>query len=675
MKNNLLIIILLFVQISTAQDYKFGKVSKEELQQTVDPEFPEADAAVLYRNQSIKFNYVQGKGFIQENEVYERIKIYTKEGFEYATKLISLYTNSEGSSAYDQSLKGLKAVTYNLEGEKIIEDKLKKDGIFDENTNKFWKTTKFTMPNIKEGSIIEFEYSVQAQRVGIDDVEFQQLIPIKKLDFKLQTPEYFKFKQLLNPQASYLPNLTNSKGRGQITLTSKTKSSSGGYSALKTTFNTDNIDYIVDVISANLNNIPPLKDESYVDNLSNYQAKLIMELDRVEFPGEPIEYLSSNWEKVTKTIYESSDFGDQLNKKGYYNDDLDVLLKDISDDRHKIMLIFNFVKSKVKWNEYYGMTTDLGVAKAYKDGVGNVADINLMLTSMLRYAGINANPVLVSTKSNGIPLIPTRSGFNYVITAVENDSNVILFDATRKNTDIHILPTNTLNWLGRIIRQNGSSDWIELIPSFASKETVSFNAKLNTDLTATGKVRSQLTNYQAMRIRDKFENFSTEQIEKTIEKDKGEIEVSNYSIEDMDNTSQPISQSYDFTLNNALEEIGDKLYFTPLMFLAATENPFKEDQRNYPIDYVYPIADKYLINIVLPEGYELESLPESTKIEFNETVASFSYIGKLNGSMLQLVITFDINKTLILPGDYENFKKFYQIVVEKQNEKVVLKRI
>src|SRR5690606_18918346 len=210
-------------------------------------------------------------------------------------------------------------------------------------------------------------------------------------------------------------------------------------------------------------------------------------------------------------------------------------------------------------------------------------------------------------------------------------------------------------------------------PSFASKETVSFNAKLNSDLTATGKVRSQLTNYQAMRVRDGFENFSTEQIEKVLEKDKGEIEVSNFSIENRDNTSQPISQSYDFTLNNAVEEIGDKLYFTPLMFLAATENPFKENQRNYPIDYVYPIADKYLINIVLPEGYEVESLPESTKLEFNGTVASFSYIGKQNGSMLQFVVTFDINKTLILPGDYEGFKKFYQLVVEKQNEKVVLK--
>ena len=672
MKNYILIVMLFIFQFSNAQDYRFGKVSKQELQQTADPDFPEADAAILYRNQSIKFNYIQGKGFIQENEIYERIKIYNKEGFDYATKIISLYTNSDGSNANDQSLKGLKAVTYNLDGDKIVEDKLKKEGIFEENSNKYWKTTKFTMPNIKEGCIIEFEYTIQAQRVGIDDVDFQQLIPIKKLDFKLKTPEYFKYKQLLNPKAAYMPIITNSKERGQISLMSKSRSEGR---VATTTFETDKIDYTIDIIIGNLNNIPPLKDESFVDNLSNYQAKLIMELDKVEFPGEIPQYLSTTWDKVTKTIYDSSDFGDQLNKKGYYNDDLDMILKDVTDTQQKVFVIFNFVKSKVKWNDYIGYTSDLGVAKAYKDGVGNVADINLMLTSMLRYAGLNANPVLVSTKSNGIPLIPTRSGFNYVVTAIEVDNSVVLLDASQKNTDIHILPTNTLNWLGRIIRKDGSSDWINLIPAFLSKETVSFNAKLNTDLTATGKVRSQMTNYQAMGIRNRFENYSTEQIVKTIEKDKGEIVVSNYIIEDKDKTFQPVTQSYDFLLNNAIEEIGGKLYFTPLMFLATDENPFKENERNYPIDYVYPIADKYMVNIMLPEGYEVESIPQSTKFEFNGTLASFSYIGKQNGSMLQFVITFDINKTLILPNDYEQFKKFYQLLIEKQNEKVVLKKV
>lgn len=672
MKKYLLVLIACFMQISYAQDYKFGKVSIEELKQTVDSDYPEAVAAILYRNQAIKFNYLQGKGFIQENVIYERIKIYNKEGFDYATKKISLYTNSEGSAANNQILKGLKAVTYNLEGDKIVEDKLKKEGIFEEKTNKYWQTTKFTMPNIKEGSVIEFEYTIQAPRVGIDDIGFQQLIPIKKLDFQLKTPEYFKYKQLLNPRAVFKPVITNAKDRGQITFNSKSRS---GGRLTTTTFESDKVEYSIDVINANLNNIPPLKDESYVDNLQNYQSKLIMELERIEFPGETIEYLSTDWNQVTKHIYENPDFGDQLDKKGYYNSDLDILLKDITDANQKIATIFNYVKSKVKWNDYIGYTSELGVVKAYKDGVGNVADINLMLTSMLRYAGLNANPVLISTKSNGIPLIPTRSGFNYVITAIEIDSKVILLDASQKYTDIHILPTNTLNWLGRLIRPNKTSDWIELAPTFPSKETVSLNVTLNADLTATGKVRTQMTNYQAMRLRNRYNNLNLEEMVKVIEKDKGEIEVTNLVVDDKEDTSKPITQSYEYTLNHAMEDIGGKLYFTPLMFLATQENPFKENERSYPIDYVYPIADKYMVNIMLPEGYEVETLPESTKFEFNGTMASFSYIGKQNGNMLQFIISFDINNTIVLPNDYDQFKKFYQLLIEKQNEKVVLKKV
>src|SRR5690606_28046643 len=132
---------------------------------------------------------------------------------------------------------------------------------------------------------------------------------------------------------------------------------------------------------------------------------------------------------------------------------------------------------------------------------------------------------------------------------------------------------------------------------------------------------------------------------------------------------------YEYTLNHAMEDIGGKLYFTPLMFLATQENPFKENERSYPIDYVYPIADKYMVNIMLPEGYEVETLPESTKFEFNGTMASFSYIGKQNGNMLQFIISFDINNTIVLPNDYDQFKKFYQLLIEKQNEKVVLKKV
>ncbi len=672
MKKLVFITFLCIAQIAISQNYKFGKVSEEELLEKTNPDYPEANATVLYKKQQISFDYVQDKGFIQNNEVQMRIKIYNKEGFDYATQIVKLYTNSEGSTSYNESLLGLKAVTYNLIDGKIEEDKLKKDGIFEERTDKFWETTKFTMPNIKEGCVIEFEYTVQSLSKGIDDIGFQELIPVKKHEFKLKTPEYYKYKVLLNPRASYIPKLNYSTESKSITFNYKERTN-GRVS--RTEFSSSKVDYVVDIIEANLVDIPPLKTESYVDNLRNYQARLIVELERVEFPNEPKEYLSTSWEKVTKAIYDYSDFGDQLNKKGYYNTDIDAILKGVTDSQQKTALIFNYVKSKVKWNNYNGIFTDLGVTKAYKDGVGNVADINLMLTSILRYAGLNANPVLVSTKSNGIPLTPTRTGFNYVICALEIGDNLILLDGTQKFSTANILPTKALNWLGRLIRQDGSSDWIELIPKISSKEMVSLNIKLNTDLSASGKLRNQYTNYQAYIVRDRFENYNTDEMIESLEKGKGELEISNFEIENMNDVSQPVTQSYDYVFNNAMEDIGGKLYLTPMLFLAPDENPFKENVRNYPIDYVYPIADKYMINIMLPEGYAIETLPESAKYQFNISDGEFTYLARQNGNMLQVTISLDLNKTLVLPTDYEQYKKFYQLMIEKQTEKVVLKKI
>lgn len=677
MKKLIVLAVLILTQTITAQNYKFGKVSEEELLEKAHPDYPEASAAILYSKKQVSFDYQQGKGFVQNNEVHQRIKIYTKDGFDYATKMISLYQGERSTSSED--IIGLKAYTYNIEGGKINKDKLTKDGIFEEETSKYRRTTKFTMPNIKEGCVIEFEYTIQSQLYGIDDVTFQQLIPIKRMEFKIKTPEYFKYSKLLNPRASFIPTLEETKERGQIRYTSKSRSVAGsgaGRSVTQTNNSSHTIDYQADVLMANMDNIPPLKDEKYVDNLSNYQAKLIMELEEIAWPDEPIKYLSTSWEKVTKTIYDDSDFGDQLKKDNYYKDDLNALLSGVSatDLQQRAALIFNHVKSKVKWNEYYGYTAEQGLAKAYKQGSGNSGDINLMLTSMLRYAGLDANPVLVSTKSNGIPLIPTRSGFNYVISALRIDDSIILLDATRPFSTANILPTSALNWLGRLIKEDGNSDWVNLIPKMSSNESVSLNVKLNSDLSASGKVRHQFTNYQANRIRNKFHNHNTEEIIKSLEEDKGEIKISELELEHMYEINEPISESYSYSLNNAMEDIGGNLYVTPLLFLASEENPFKEDKRSYPIDFVYPIADKYMVNIMLPEGYTVESMPESVKYQFNGTDGEFTYLAKLNGNFIQLIVSLDLNKTLILPEEYEQFKEFYQLMIEKQTEQVVLKK-
>lgn len=98
---------------------------------------------------------------------------------------------------------------------------------------------------------------------------------------------------------------------------------------------------------------------------------------------------------------------------------------------------------------------------------------------MLNYAKLNASPILLSTRSNGIPIFPSRNGFNYVIAGVElSNGSVVLLDATNKNAVPNIIPENALNWFGRLVRKNGTSEMVDLYPKKVSLETISILAEL-----------------------------------------------------------------------------------------------------------------------------------------------------------------------------------------------------
>ncbi|RXJ44529.1 DUF3857 domain-containing protein [Gelidibacter gilvus] len=655
---------------TNAQDYRFGKVSKDELQESAYPGDPEANAAILYLNQKTYYNYVQNEGFVQITEVYKRIKIYNKDGFDWATEEIEL--RDDGSKR--ESVVSLKAVTYTLENGKIEATKLKKDGMFDEKNNKYWKTSKFTMPNIKDGCVLEFEYKITSPYISIRDINLQYGIPIKELDMYVRIPEYFNFNKYVNPRATYIPNITNSEVmRTEVLHLKNTGIGANGF--VKSNNSSENWEFKENKTEIKLKNAPALKIENYVSNLNTYRTKLIWEYAFSKEANGLITNYASTWDQVTKTIFDDSGFGGQLKQTNYFEEDISALIKGVANDSEKINLIYNFVKSKVKWNDYNGYTTDNGVKKAYKEGVGNVADINLMLTAMLRYAKINANPMLVSTRSNDIPVFPATGGFNYVVSAVEVLNDVIILDATDKFSTPNVLPVRAINWQGRIIREAGTSAWFDLSPKETVKENTSLNAKINEDLSIEGKVRGQMTSFAAKNFRSKYENFNTEEKLKALEKDKGEIEVSNYEVTDMEVIDKPIMYVYDYNLKNGLEQIGDKVFLTPMLFFAPKENPFKEDKREYPIDFIYAFNDRYIINVIVPDGYAVESIPESYVVQFQGNAGEFKYVAKVNGKMLQFLISLDLNQSFILPDEYANFKQFYQGITEKQTEKVVLKKI
>ena len=638
--------VILSVNLLTGQNYGFGKISKEELEEAYHPKDSSASAAVLYRKESINLFFTSNEEFMQEREVHERIKIYNKDGFDWATKRLYLYRKNEQK----ENLSNLRGVSYNFVNGKIEKDKLKNDGKFEEDYNEFTKISSFTLPNVKEGTIIEYKYKIVSSRYGIDDVIFQYSIPINKLEINIATPEYYVYKKQYNHKASYLPKIVDSYKNVSIPFEHK-----------------------INISTINEEHIPALIEEAFVGNIDNYRSKMAMELTAYLNNLKLVEKsFSFTWDDVSKTIYDSKNFGGQLGRFNIYKEDLETLLSGVEDDFEKAILVENLVKSKVKWNGNYGKYTQKGIRSAYKDGEGNVADINLMLVSMLRSQGVNANPVVLSTRSNGIPLFPTLSGFNYVICSVQKNDEYILIDATEPYSTNNVLPLRVLNWQGRLMEDTNKSRWINLQAKKHSTQSTMLNVKISDDYTVTGNVAKHLSNYRAYLYREKYANVKVEEHVKSLEKNKGAIEISELNIENFKNIAEPIKVNYKYELTDAIDEIGDKLYFTPLLFLRDKENPFKLEERQYPIDFVIPNSEKYLVNILIPEGFNIEYLPTSEAIQFKDSDVKFTYLAQQNGNYLQLKVQLDIVNTLILPEDYKGFKAFYTKIVEKQAEQIIL---
>ena len=668
MKARLLFLLLLLLQVSVyAQNYKFGKVSKEEIEEKVHPQDPEAVAAVLYRDTQTKFDYSEDRGFYTITNVFERIKIYKKEGFDWATKKVRLFRES---NKYKEEMSGLSANSYILDSNgKVEKIKLKKDGMFEEKINDNIREERFTMPSLKEGCVIEYEYTITSDFISkIDPFRFQETIPVNKVQVSFKVPEYLNYKEY---RKGWIPFNINNNSNDRTISFRVTETATESWSAVgKTSTQTvtfREIDQTVD-----LENIPPLKQEAFAGNLENYTSSLVYELAFTQFPNSLVKTYSTDWESVSQSIYKSESFGGQLEKKRYFEEAIDNVIANAVSPTEKAVLIYEFVKNKMNRNDFIGIYASKGVKDAFESGVGNVADINLMLIAMLRYAKVNTNPVLISTKSNGIPLFPTRNGFNYVIAGVEVNNAVILLDASDKMAAPNLLNTSLLNWQGRLVREDGSSTWVPLQPDTPSQKLYMLNCKIAEDAQISGKARGQYSDYLAQEQRSKYLGINENGVAEKLGNEK--LLVTDVKLDNKNNPYEPLKVEFNFTAEDYLEDINGQLYFSPLLFFAMGENPFKAEERNYPIDYGYPIREKYIINYEIPEGFVVESLPENANLVFGNDTFNFKYLVSNRNNTIQIMMDFLINTSLLSSDKYLDVKKFYQDLIDKEKEKIVLKK-
>ena len=641
--------------LSAQEKFKFGDCPVNLLQMATYDKDSTASAVVLYENTDSRYNINPTTSDFQiVTDYVVRIKILTQEGTSFAEIAIPFYTGK--TKDWAENISGLTGFTYNLEGDKVLKDKLSKDYVFTENVSENINRLKFAMPAVKAGSVIEYKYTMNSPYYYYPkDAVFQRTIPVNYSLFSIRIPEYFSFSK---------------ETRGYEPVNVKTNPINESLM-----FGTKRLACTAEEITAEVNNLPALKDENFVWNYNDFKTQINFEISSENFPGISYKDYTVSWGKVAEILNDNENFGKQFNNKGLFKEDLPAALSGKTNEIDSIRAILNLVRSKVKWNDRANLFVN-NQSKALKEGTGSSADINALLINALRNAGYEAYPIAMSLRSRGrLPFThPSIDNLNYFIVGVYSGPNTYFLDGTLAYTDLNVIPVDCMTDKALIVKPNNNFGWVDLSTIGNNSDRINLILRFNEEGILSGNVIKNHGGENAFMFKKLYNKAENEQ--KFIEEmeTKDDITVSDYSITEKATKTFNYIEQYKFLKNNI--RLGDNIIsFNPLLFLAMKSNPFKPEIRKLPVEFPYMQDEKINLIIEIPEGYTIDEVPASEKFIYNDEMISFSYIVQKAENKIMIACTTNL-KTCIVPAtEYKDLRDLWAKMYNKQNELITLKKI
>jgi len=191
----------------------------------------------------------------------------------------------------------------------------------------------------------------------------------------------------------------------------------------------------------------------------------------------------------------------------------------------------------------------------------------------------------------------------------------------------------------------------------------------------TGFITYTKNDYDAYYFRKDYKSHNSEsEYLNEIESKFPGLTIINCKYKDLDSIQKPVIETYNVSLSGYSDIIGDMISINPLMIERMDTNPFKLEKRKYPIDFGHSIKKRIVMNLVFPEGYEVLEVPKPCNLILPEKSAQFTYNTTINGNSIQMTCNFSVNKTLFVESEYEMVKEFYNQVISKQKEVILLKQ-
>lgn len=653
MKQITLILFLLNIWITTSQEEQYNAKSLDvtisDVQTKTFTKDSSAHAFVIYEQGN---SYVDNNEYKLHTEIKHKIKILNQEGFRHANVAIYLYKNKNS----EEKVVNIKAKTFNEDQGKITTTHLLKKDIYTEAYNENFNIVKFTLPNIQEGSVITYSYEIVSEFMfKYHGWKFQSDIPKLYSEYKASIPGNWLYNIKLVGQEKL--DVSESEIKKECLTINGATADCGN-----TTYG--------------MKNIPAFIEEDYMTTESNYLSRIEYELKTFKGMDGSIKHYTKTWEDVDREFRTEKEIGRQIKKTIKLEELLNPDIISETDILKKADAIYEHIQNNYTWNGDYKIFTNVSLKNLLKTHTGNVSSINILLHNLLREAQIDVKPVLLSTRDNGFvtTLYPVISDFNYLIVQATINNETYFLDATDKYLSFGEIPFRCLNNKARVLDFKNGSHWIDIIPKNRTTTMYSSMLNLNENNTVSGKIKTNQLGYHAISSKKKYYSNNDAYIDK-LEAQYPNLEISNHEVLTENQRSKKFTETYD--INIELDNDGGEfLYINPFIVTFFSENPFKLQQRSYPIDFGYPDSYIYTLNLNFdPEKFEVVELPKkiNAMLPNNEGSVSFLSIPKENYIQLSFRIQF---KNALYPAAYYPYLKelMNQVVDIQTNSLILLKR-
>ena len=641
-------IFILFLGFTTSEifsQYKlpFGDISLLELSNKPYKPDPGADAIIISDVGVASLNYVNEWYIEMERDV--RIRIVNSNGFDYA--------DIEIPFSADDAISNFRASTFNTRNGEKTETKIPKKSFIFENTSNSYKTLKFNFPDVHEGSVIEYSYIIRLKGSSLSTLvpwSFQSDIPVMYSSLTLSYPEAFVYKNIISGSA--ISVRTNSSITPSMFFSER---------ANKVTRNW----YVLDM--------PAFREEPYIKSKKEHLTRLSFELASINFPGTNYEEITPTYENLTSKLLAREDFGKALNTN--FKSVAEKITVGLTDNLSKLKKIHGYISSNILWNGDNDFTASGSLRTILKKEKGNSADINMLLIAMLRSLKVKADPVILSTRSNGSlnQYSAMINQFNYLVAYVSIDSNFYLVDATDPLRPFNVLPFDCLNGTGRLISENGSK-FIDLKNNEEENQSFNFNLTLEPKGNITGTMEYHYSDYSAFNIRKRIKLESEEGYLDLIKSSSGNIGLSEFKIKNTNDPYSDLIETCNVNITNGVQITNNEIIFNPSLSLTAPKNSFISADRKFPVDFGCPVKETYSLTIKIPEGYSLIDKPADISINIGKGDGNYEFKCKQTGNSIEVTSIVNINKTNFLQSEYFSIRDFYSKILQKQTELIILKK-